>query len=152
MRIAPLVLVLAVACCSAGTTACSGSPGAPPLDPGGDASGSADATPATDGAADASCPLSVDDAGVTHGCGKGGQGPGDHDDGGGVTAPPSDASPDAIDLPFGASCLDNGQCASGMCFDYSAKGTFCTKTCNSNADCPSESSGCNGMGVCRVGS
>jgi hypothetical protein len=151
VKIGLLVLAVAAACACAGATACSGSAGAPLVEPGGDAAAAADAPPDTDGAADAACMLSIDDAGVTHGCGKGGQGPGDHDDGGGMAAPPSDASPDASDLPFGASCRDNGQCATGMCFDFTVKGTFCTKTCSSNADCPAASPGCNGMGVCRTG-
>lgn len=121
---------------------------------GGDATGGSGDGAASDGgggAADA-CVFTVDDAGVTHGCGKGGMGPGDRDDGGDAAAPPpSDASPDAADLPFGTSCLGNAQCASGLCFDYAVKGTFCTKTCSSNADCPPPSLGCNGMGVCRMG-
>lgn len=122
---------------------------APP--PTNDASGSA-----SDAAvgADASCLPFVDDAGVTHGCAAGGHGMGDHDDGGGMAPPPSDASPDAANLPFGASCLDNAQCASGVCFDYKVKGTFCTQTCSSDSDCPATTPttqlGCNGMGFCRV--
>jgi len=103
-------------------------------------------------AADASCMLMVDDAGVTHGCGRGGMGPGDHDDGGDAgPPPPPDASLDASDLPLGASCWDNAQCASGICFDYAVKGTFCTKLCTADADCPSPPfMGCNAMGVCRM--
>jgi hypothetical protein len=115
------------------------------------ATGDAAGDTAGDAAADVGCPLTVDDAGVTHGCGRGGQGPGDHDDGGGMAPPPPDAAPDAANLPFGASCLDNAQCDSGMCFDFTVRGTFCTKPCGSNADCPMQSLGCNGMGVCRVG-
>ena len=106
-----------------------------------------------DGAAgaDASCSLYVDDAGVTQGCGGGAMGPGDRDDGGGSAAPPpSDASLDASDLPFGASCRDNLQCASGLCFDYKVRGTFCTQLCAMGESCPPTSSGCNGMGVCRL--
>jgi hypothetical protein len=102
--------------------------------------------------ADASCMFTVDEAGVTHGCGRGGVGPGDHDDGGDAGAPPPpDAALDASDLPLGAPCWDNAQCASDLCFDYVVKGTFCTKRCSSNADCPSPPfMGCNGMGVCRM--
>jgi hypothetical protein len=112
---------------------------------------SADGAGAGDAPSDA-CLLWVDDAGVTHGCNRGGQGPGDHDDGGDAgPAPPPDASPDATDLPFGASCLDNAQCASDLCFDYTVKGQFCSQTCDASADCPETSLGCNGMGVCRVG-
>ena len=106
---------------------------------------------ADDAPADSACPLTVDDAGVTHGCGKGDNGPGDRDDGGGAAAPPPpDASADASGLPFGASCLDNKQCTSGVCFLYTVRGQFCTLACMSNADCPAPSLGCNGMGVCRL--
>ena len=112
---------------------------------------------ATDaGAADASLDakphcLFVDDAGVTHGCSSGGAGPGDRDDGGGAApAPPPDASPDAINQPFGAECLDNAQCASMICYLYRVKGQFCTQLCNLDGDCPPPSPGCSGQGVCRV--
>lgn len=103
-------------------------------------------------AADARCMFPVDDAGITHGCGGGAMGPGDRDDGGDSgPPPPPDASRDASDLPLGAPCWDNAQCASGICFDYAVKGTFCTKLCSSDADCPSPTfMGCNGMGVCRI--
>jgi hypothetical protein len=102
--------------------------------------------------ADALCVLAVDDAGVTHGCVKGGMGPGDRDDGGGsADPPPPDVSPDAGDLPMGSSCWDNAQCASNICFDYAVRGTFCTQRCWTNANCPPPANGCNGMGVCRFG-
>jgi hypothetical protein len=102
--------------------------------------------------ADALCVLIVDDAGVTHGCGPGDNGPGDHDDGGGAAKPPpSDAAVDATDLPLGASCLDNAQCESMICFYYQVRGTFCTQRCWTNGDCPPPANGCNGMGVCRFG-
>jgi hypothetical protein len=102
--------------------------------------------------ADAHCTFTVDDAGVTHGCGSGGTGMGDHDDGGGAPAPPPpDASLDASDLPLGSSCWDNAQCASDICFDYAVRGTFCTQLCLTSANCPPPSNGCNGMGVCRFG-
>jgi hypothetical protein len=98
------------------------------------------------------CVLLVDDAGVTHGCAGGGKGPGDHDDGGGsADPPPPDAALDASDLGLGASCWDNSQCASGICFDYAVRGTFCTQRCWTNANCPPPANGCNGMGVCRFG-
>ncbi len=96
--------------------------------------------------------LYVDDAGVTHGCLGGGMGPGDRDDGGGaplVGAP--DASADLMNLPFGAECLNNGQCASNICYYYRVKGQFCTQLCATNADCPPSSLGCGGQYVCRVG-
>jgi len=101
--------------------------------------------------ADATCVLWVDDAGVTHGCSKGGQGPGDKDDGGGAPAPPPpDAALDASDLPLGAACWDNAQCQSMICFDYAVKGTFCTQRCWTDSNCPPPMLGCNGMGVCRT--
>ncbi len=163
MRIAmasPLVLLACVlGCSSSGATpegACTAS------DPScvGGADAAHDSGVAPDGAvsdgggdsADASCTFTVDDAGITHGCGRGATGPGDRDDGGDSGAPPPpDAARDASDLPLGAPCWDNAQCASGMCFDYAVKGTFCTKLCSSDADCPSPTfMGCNGMGVCRI--
>src|SRR5450631_1971038 len=108
-------------------------------------------TPSHDAGADAACVLWIDDAGITQGCNRGGMGTGDHDDGGGAPPPPPpDASRDASDLPFGSSCWDNAQCASDVCFDYKVRGTFCSRTCASNADCPAPSPGCNGMGVCRI--
>jgi hypothetical protein len=104
-----------------------------------------------DAQADATCVFTVDDAGVTHGCGKGAQGPGDKDDGGGAPPPPPpDAALDASGLPLGAPCWDNAQCVSTMCFDYAVKGTFCTQRCWTDGNCPPPLLGCNGMGVCRV--
>jgi len=112
-------------------------------------------SPPSDGSADAAdalCVLLVDDAGVTHGCVSGGMGPGDKDDGGGAPAPPPpDASLDASDLPLGASCWNNAQCASDICFDYAVRGTFCSQRCWTPANCPPPMNGCNGMGVCRMG-
>lgn len=96
--------------------------------------------------------LYVDDAGVTQGCLGGGMGPGDRDDGGGAPAPPPpNVSPDAMNLPFGAECLDNAQCASSICYFYRVKGQFCTQLCTTATDCPSASPGCSGQGLCRVG-
>jgi hypothetical protein len=108
---------------------------------------------AVDGGADGfvRC-LYVDDAGVTQGCLGGGAGPGDRDDGGGAPAPPPpNVSPDAMNLPFGAECLDNAQCASSICYFYRVKGQFCTQLCTTSTDCPSASLGCSGQGVCRIG-
>ena len=109
----------------------------------------------SDASADApetQCTLIVDDAGVSHGCNGGGMGPGDHDDGGGsAMPPPPDAALDASDLPLGASCWNNSQCASDICFDYAIRGTFCTQRCWTAANCPPPANGCNGMGVCRFG-
>jgi hypothetical protein len=73
--------------------------------------------------------------------------------------PPSDASMPTIDagavsdgglLPFGTACTTNTQCATGLCFNFNARGMFCTEMCVNGA-CPDPtSSGCNGMGVCKV--
>jgi hypothetical protein len=161
---ATICVLLLCAGCSAGAAAAQ-SDGGDTTDSAGteDAvSSGTDASPATDGgtsivdssadAAETLCVLWVDDAGVSHGCGTGDNGPGDHDDGGGAAKPPpSDASPDASDLPLGASCLDNAQCVSDICFYYQVRGTFCTQRCWTNADCPPPANGCNGMGVCRFG-
>jgi hypothetical protein len=96
--------------------------------------------------------LVVDDAGVSHGCAAGSMGPGDRDDGGGLgPAGRPDASADAMNLPFGAECLDNAQCQSQICFDYRVKGWFCTRFCSCDSDCPAPSLGCGGQGVCRMG-
>ncbi len=96
--------------------------------------------------------LLVSDSGVTYGCSQGGVGPGDRDDGGGAPLPPPpDQSPDAMNLPFGAECLFNAQCASDICFFYRVKGQFCTQLCTVDSDCPPASLGCSGQGVCRVG-
>jgi hypothetical protein len=110
-------------------------------------------------APDASCEvdmsarcIGVDDAGFSYGCGNGGGGPGDRDDGGGAPiAQPPDLGPDVSNQPFGAPCLTNAQCTSNICFFYRVKGYFCTQLCGCNADCPASSLGCGGMGVCRVG-
>jgi hypothetical protein len=70
-----------------------------------------------------------------------------------VTAPDADAPlPDAapVLLPFGSACTINSQCESNLCFDFQARGEFCTDMCM-NGVCPDpSSSGCNGMGVCKV--
>lgn len=160
MASALVLVAMVIGCSSSGATpegACTASD--PSCVGGGTTDAGHDSASAIDGggggggdAADASCTLTVDDAGITHGCGRGGMGPGDHDDGGDAgPPPPPDASHDASDLPLGAPCWDNAQCASGTCFDYAVKGTFCTKPCTSDADCPSPTfMGCNAMGVCRI--
>ena len=95
--------------------------------------------------------LYVDDLGVTHGCIGGGQGPGDRDDGGGMPeVGPPDQGADLMNLPFASPCLDNGQCASNICYEYRVKGQFCTLLCAQDSDCPPPSPGCGGMYVCRM--
>jgi len=149
MRIALAFLLLAGCSSGSGTPEGACTPSDPACNPGhGDAGITAEA--AVEASSDA-CSLWVDDAGVTQGCNRGGMGPGDRDDGGGgPPPPPPDAARDASGLPFGSSCWDNAQCASDLCFDYKVRGTFCSKACASNTDCPAPSPGCNGMGVCRM--
>ena len=99
----------------------------------------------------AHCTL-VDDAGVSHGCGPGGMGPGDRDDGGGLPpSMPPDQGADLRNLAFGQPCLFNQQCSSNLCFYFRVKGQVCTQFCSCNAECPAASLGCGGMGVCRAG-
>ena len=51
---------------------------------------------------------------------------------------------------FGQPCAMDTDCVDGLvCFDFNAKGKLCTKACQSAADCPAPSSGCNGMGYCK---
>ena len=133
----------------AAAVAC-GAPDDPCLDAGALADANADSAADAAPAPDAHCSY-VDDAGVTHPCGSGGHGPGDHDDGGGIESGAPDVAIDASNLPFGSPCWDNAQCTSGICYDYKVKGQFCTLSCTTNADCPAPSLGCNGMGFCRQG-
>ncbi|HEX3343468.1 MAG TPA: hypothetical protein VHS09_02800 [Polyangiaceae bacterium] len=172
MRTGIVALFVLMAAAGAATACSSGSslpdgacPGSDPSCNDASSSPSPDASPAeaaadtsetiTDASADTSdghCIFTVDDAGVTHGCGGGGTGMGDHDDGGGAPSPPPpDAALDASDLPLGAPCWNNAQCESMICFDYAVRGTFCTQLCLTSAECPPPANGCNGMGVCRFG-
>jgi hypothetical protein len=53
-------------------------------------------------------------------------------------------------LPFGATCTDNTDCASGNCHEFNQQMvTICTQACSQNMPCPPESGGCNMMGLCR---
>ena len=48
---------------------------------------------------------------------------------------------------FAEPCSDAMPCeADLLCFHFNQKGDLCTKECQSAADCPPPSSGCNGMG------
>ncbi|MBP9087878.1 MAG: hypothetical protein KBG15_17285 [Kofleriaceae bacterium] len=80
-----------------------------------------------------------------------------------VTACGSDKtpSPDAaptIDGPAGAapkymtSCTIGGTACESpyTCYDFNSKGPHCSKTCSVATDCPAPSTGCSGMGICKV--
>jgi len=75
----------------------------------------------------------------------------------GSSSTPGDAGPadaaatgDAADLPFGADCTDNTQCASGVCIQF-GQGRWCTLACTDASQCPVGSQGqkCNLQGYCR---
>lgn len=53
-------------------------------------------------------------------------------------------------LPFMAECTDSSQCATGLCFAYSSKGSHCTVNCADDTQCPSPSPGCNNAGFCKA--
>jgi hypothetical protein len=69
-----------------------------------------------------------------------------------TSAPSLDVGPatDGGLLPFGSPCTTSPQCASGLCFNFAARGMFCTEMCVGGACPEAASSGCNGMGVCKV--
>ena len=149
--LAPLALFLA-SCSSGGTEVAAPNDAGQASEvvaPAADAGAAADAEAADASDEDASCAPTLDDAGVTHGCKPGSMGPGDRDDGG-DQIDHLGREPDAMNLPFGAACLSGEQCTTGVCFDFQARGTFCTQPCTTNADCPSTLLGCNGMGFCKV--
>ncbi len=50
---------------------------------------------------------------------------------------------------FGATCVIGTDCASGLCANFMQKGMHCSVKCTGPADCPPESSGCGGQGVCK---
>lgn len=80
------------------------------------------------------------------------------DDGGEISGPDASTAPaaDAGDgpLPFMSPCdLDNDQCdaeAGDMCFSFNMKGPHCTRACETAAECPEPSPGCNNKGVCKA--
>ncbi len=53
-------------------------------------------------------------------------------------------------LPLMAPCNDDGQCETGLCYPFNAKGPHCTKPCDGDGDCPAPSPGCNNMGICKA--
>jgi hypothetical protein len=62
-------------------------------------------------------------------------------------------APVGKNLPLGAPCNTNADCASMLCNPYPAKGgNLCTNTCDTTnvaTQCPSPAVGCNRMGVCK---
>jgi len=50
---------------------------------------------------------------------------------------------------FGATCAVDGDCASGLCANFMQKGMHCSLKCTTAAQCPPESPGCGGQGVCK---
>jgi spore coat protein A len=85
----------------------------------------------------------------------------------------TDAGPDAIDatdatdasqqgdgctdadgcdplLPFGATCTDDPQCATSICFQFGDGSQHCTQACTDSTSCPAGQQGskCNGKGFC----
>jgi hypothetical protein len=70
---------------------------------------------------------------------------GDASDGGGCNGPV---------LAFMCVCsmaVGSPPCAPGTsCYDFPAKGQFCSKPCKEATDCPAPSPGCNMMGECKA--
>jgi hypothetical protein len=66
------------------------------------------------------------------------------------TAPPPDASSGNAHLPLYAACSADGDCESGLCYTYTAKGAHCTHPCNSDDDCAPPSPQCTPKGVCKL--
>lgn len=59
----------------------------------------------------------------------------------------------ATGRPIFCPCMENAQCADGVCHTYNGRGQLCTKTCASASDCPMpQSKGCSMMAfVCAPG-
>jgi hypothetical protein len=53
-------------------------------------------------------------------------------------------------LALYAPCSGNAECASGLCYAYTAKGSHCTHPCTSDADCSPPSPQCTPKGVCKL--
>jgi hypothetical protein len=60
----------------------------------------------------------------------------------------------AAGLQFMSPCSNTPgapQCPPGdSCYDFPAKGQFCSHPCKEATDCPAPSTGCNGMGECKA--
>lgn len=58
-------------------------------------------------------------------------------------------------LPFGSSCEDDDECASGLCFPFGSDGPHCTIECEDASTCPPQNTGddpkCSNHGVCKTG-
>ena len=68
-------------------------------------------------------------------------------------APTDAAGADVVDsglLPFLASCMNDSDCATMLCFHYNAKGPRCSHACQSDSDCELPSPGCSNMKVCKA--
>jgi hypothetical protein len=61
----------------------------------------------------------------------------------------SSSSTGGMGAIFGATCTVDSDCASGLCATFMQKGMHCSVKCTSTADCPPESGGCGGQGVCK---
>lgn len=93
------------------------------------------------------CTSGVPSGSTTGGAGKaGGGGAG----GGDAASGASGGADGGGSLPFMSPCDANEECETGLCHVYNAKGTFCSKPCESASDCPPPSPGCNMMGVCKA--
>ncbi len=69
---------------------------------------------------------------------------------GGMTASGGTGGSTGTGVAFGQPCTMDSDCVEGLlCYNFQAKGMLCTKACQSAADCPAPSSGCNGMGYCK---
>lgn len=55
----------------------------------------------------------------------------------------------AMGAIFGATCTVDADCASGLCATFMQKGMHCSVKCATSADCPPQSPGCGGQGVCK---
>ena len=53
-------------------------------------------------------------------------------------------------IGFLETCDTNEQCETGLCHVFNAKGPRCSKPCETEADCPPPSPGCNMMGICKA--
>jgi hypothetical protein len=55
--------------------------------------------------------------------------------------------------PFMSTCTTNDECVTNLCFNFPAKGNFCTKPCTPATgllDCPPPSGSCNNKNVCKA--